>query len=136
MGVARQEAQHFNHDYIGTEHLLLGLIIEGSGVAVDVLINLDMDPKEIRQEVNKLVSHGTIMITMGQIPFTPEAKKVLEFSLEEAASLEHDYIGTEHLLLGLIREQKGIAADVLDNIGVEIEAVRTGVRELLGPEFE
>ena len=103
---------------------------------MDVLKNLDVDPKKIRQEVNKLVSHGMIMITMGQIPFTPEAKKVLEFSLEEATSLDHNYIGTEHLLLGLIREQKGIAAEVLGNIGVEIEAARTEVRELLGAEPE
>ena len=84
MGLARQEAQRFNHDYIGTEHILLGLIQEGSGVAADVLKNLDVDPKKIRQEIEKLVSHGTTMVTMGQLPFTPRAKRVLELSMEEA----------------------------------------------------
>jgi len=136
MGLARQEAQRFNHDYIGTEHILLGLIQEGSGVAADVLKSLDVDLKKIRQEVEKLVSHGTTMVTMGQLPFTPRAKKVLELALEEASNLGHNYIGTEHLLLGLIGEQEGIAAEVLDNIGVDIETVRTEVAGLLGAEPE
>ena len=83
MGLARQEAQRFNHDYIGTEHVLLGLVQEGSGVAASVLKNLDIDLKKIRHEVEKLVSNGTTMVTMGQLPFTPRAKKVLELSLEE-----------------------------------------------------
>jgi len=134
MGLARQEAQRFNHDYIGTEHILLGLIQEGSGVAADVLKNLDVDLKKIRQEVEKLVSHGTTMVTMGQLPFTPRAKKVLELALEEASNLGHNYIGTEHLLLGLIREQEGIAAQVLTNIKVRLEDVREEVLELLGAE--
>jgi len=134
MGLARQEAQRFNHDYIGTEHILLGLIQEGSGVAADVLKNLDVDPKRIRQEIEKLVSHGTTMVTMGQLPFTPRAKKVLELALEEASNLGHNYIGTEHLLLGLIREQEGIAAQVLQNLKVRLEDVREEVLELLGAE--
>ncbi|MHC4938961.1 MAG: ATP-dependent Clp protease ATP-binding subunit [Planctomycetota bacterium] len=134
MGLARQEAQRFNHDYIGTEHILLGLIQEGSGVAADVLKNLDVDLKKIRQEVEKLVSHGTTMVTMGQLPFTPRAKKVLELAYEEASNLGHNYIGTEHLLLGLIREQEGIAAQVLQNIKVRLEDVREEVLELLGAE--
>ncbi len=134
MGLARQEAQRFNHDYIGTEHILLGLIQEGSGVAADVLKNLDVDPKKIRQEIEKLVSHGTTMVTMGQLPFTPRAKKVLELALEEASNLGHNYIGTEHLLLGLIREQEGIAAQVLQNLNVRLEDVREEVLELLGAE--
>ncbi len=134
MGLARQEAQRFNHDYIGTEHILLGLIQEGSGVASDVLKNLDVDLKKIRQEVEKLVSHGTTMVTMGQLPFTPRAKKVLELALEEASNLGHNYIGTEHLLLGLIREQEGIAAQVLQNIKIRLEDVREEVLELLGAE--
>ena len=134
MGLARQEAQRFNHDYIGTEHILLGLIQEGSGVAADVLKNLDVDRKKIRQEVEKLVSHGTTMVTMGQLPFTPRAKKVLELAYEEASNLGHNYIGTEHLLLGLIREQEGIAAQVLQNIKVRLEDVREEVLELLGAE--
>ncbi|HEX5135754.1 MAG TPA: ATP-dependent Clp protease ATP-binding subunit [Planctomycetota bacterium] len=136
MGLARQEAQRFNHDYIGTEHILLGLIQEGSGVAADVLKNLDVDPKRIRQEIEKLVSHGTTMVTMGQLPFTPRAKKVLELALEEASNLGHNYIGTEHLLLGLIREQEGIAAQVLQNLNVRLEDVREEVLELLGAEVQ
>ena len=134
MGLARQEAQRFNHDYIGTEHILLGLVQEGSGVAASVLKNLEIDLKKIRQEVEKLVSTGTTMVTMGQLPFTPRAKKVLELSLEEASNLGHTYIGTEHLLLGLIRESEGIAAQVLRNLKVKVEDVKAEVLELLGAE--
>jgi ATP-dependent Clp protease ATP-binding subunit ClpC len=134
MGLARQEAQRFNHDYIGTEHILLGLVQEGSGVAASVLKNLDIDLKKIRHEVEKLVNSGTTMVTMGQLPFTPRAKKVLELSLEEASNLGHTYIGTEHLLLGLIRENEGIAAQVLRNLKVKLEDVRDEVLELLGAD--
>jgi len=134
MGLARQEAQRFNHDYIGTEHVLLGLVQEGSGVAASVLKNLDIDLRKIRAEVEKLVSSGTTMVTMGQLPFTPRAKKVLELSLEEASNLGHTYIGTEHLLLGLIRENEGIAAQVLRNLKVKLEDVREEVLELLGAD--
>ncbi|MFM8980556.1 MAG: ATP-dependent Clp protease ATP-binding subunit [Planctomycetia bacterium] len=134
MALARQEAQRFNHDYIGTEHILLGLVQEGSGVAASVLKNLDIDLKKIRHEVEKLVSSGTTMVTMGQLPFTPRAKKVLELSLEEASALGHTYIGTEHLLLGLIRENEGIAAQVLRNLKVKLEDVRDEVLELLGAD--
>ncbi len=134
MGLAREEALRLGHDYIGTEHILLGLIEERSGVAADVLKILDVDLKNIRQEVEKLVSHGTTTVTMGQVPFTPRTKKVLEFTLEEAVGLGHHYLGTEHLLLGLIREQEGIAARVLQNINVCLGDVREAVRELLGPE--
>jgi ATP-dependent Clp protease ATP-binding subunit ClpC len=134
MGLARQEAQRFNHDYIGTEHILLGLVQEGSGVAASVLKNLDIDLKKIRNEVEKLVSNGTTMVAMGQLPFTPRAKKVLELSLEEASNLGHTYIGTEHLLLGLIRENEGIAAQVLRNLKVKLEEVREEVLELLGAD--
>jgi ATP-dependent Clp protease ATP-binding subunit ClpC len=134
MGLARQEAQRFNHDYIGTEHVLLGLVQEGSGVAASVLKNLDIDLKKIRHEVEKLVSNGTTMVTMGQLPFTPRAKKVLELSLEEASNLGHTSIGTEHLLLGLIRENEGIAAQVLRNLKVKLEDVREEVLELLGAD--
>ena len=123
MGLARQEAQRLGHDYIGTEHVLLGLIQEGNGVASDVLKSLDIDLKKIRQEVEKLVSPGNTMVTMGQLPFTPRAKKVLELALEEAQNLGHNYIGTEHLLLGLIRENEGIAAQVLMNLNVKLEVL-------------
>jgi len=135
MGLARQEAQRFNHQYIGTEHILLGLIQEGSGVAANVLRNLDVDPDKIRVEVEKIVQDGPTMVTMGQLPFTPRAKKVLELASEEATNLRHNYIGTEHLLLGLIRENEGVAAQVLMNLGLKLEDVREEVLELLGADM-
>ncbi len=135
MGLARQEAQRFNHEYIGTEHILLGLIQEGSGVAANVLRNLDVDPEKIRVEVEKIVQDGPTMVTMGQLPFTPRAKKVLELASEEASNLRHNYIGTEHLLLGLIRENEGVAAQVLMNLGLKLEDVREEVLELLGADM-
>ncbi|MCE9634692.1 MAG: ATP-dependent Clp protease ATP-binding subunit [Planctomycetes bacterium] len=134
MTLARQEAQRFNHDYIGTEHILLGLVQEGSGVAAQVMKNLSVDMKKIRLEVEKIVKNGTNMVTMGQLPFTPRAKKVLELALEEAQNLGHSYIGTEHLLLGLIRENEGIAAQVILNLGTTLEEVREQVLELLGAD--
>ena len=136
MGLARQESLRFKHDYIGTEHMALGLIQEGSGVASDVLKNLDVDPKEIRKRVEKAVTPGATTITTGQLPFTPRGKKVLEFALEEATTFGHNYIGTEHLLLGLIREGSGIAAKVLADIGVDPEATRKEIHELVGDEHE
>jgi ATP-dependent Clp protease ATP-binding subunit ClpC len=132
MSFARQEAMKFNHEYIGTEHILLGLVQEGSGVAANVLKNMTIDLDKIRHEVEKIVKTGPSMVTMGQLPFTPRAKKVLELSLEEASQLSHNYIGTEHLLLGLIRENEGIAAQVLMNLGVKLEEVREEVLEFLG----
>lgn len=135
MGLARQEAQRFNHEYIGTEHILLGLIQEGSGVAANVLRNLDVDLEKIRREIEKIVHSGPPMVTMGQLPFTPRAKKVLELSVEEATNLGHNYIGTEHLLLGLIRENEGVAAQVLMNLGLKLEEVREEVLELLGADM-
>ena len=132
MSFARQEAMKFNHEYIGTEHILLGLVQEGSGVAANVLKNMSIDLEKIRHEVEKIVKTGPSMVTMGQLPFTPRAKKVLELSLEEASQLSHNYIGTEHLLLGLIRENEGIAAQVLMNLGVKLDEVREEVLEFLG----
>jgi ATP-dependent Clp protease ATP-binding subunit ClpC len=132
MSFARQEAMKFNHEYIGTEHILLGLVQEGSGVAANVLKNMTIDLEKIRHEVEKIVKTGPSMVTMGQLPFTPRAKKVLELSLEEASHLSHNYIGTEHLLLGLIRENEGIAAQVLMNLGIKLEEVREEVLEFLG----
>jgi len=132
MSFARQEAMKFNHEYIGTEHILLGLVQEGSGVAANVLKNMNIDLEKIRHEVEKIVKTGPSMVTMGQLPFTPRAKKVLELSMEEASQLSHNYIGTEHLLLGLIRENEGIAAQVLMNLGVKLEEVREEVLEFLG----
>jgi len=135
MGLARQEAQRLNHEYIGTEHILLGLVQEGSGVAANVLKNLDIDLKKIRQEVEKIVKTGPSMVTMGQLPFTPRAKKVLELALEEASNLGHNYIGTEHILLGLIKEQDGKAAHVLQNLTVKLDTVREEVLDFLGAEL-
>jgi ATP-dependent Clp protease ATP-binding subunit ClpC len=132
MALANQEAQRFNHEYIGTEHILLGLVKEGSGVGANVLKNLDVDIKKLRLEVEKLVKSGPDMVTMGKLPHTPRAKKVIEFAIEEARSLNHNYIGTEHLLLGLLRETEGVAAQVLMNLGLKLEDVRQEVLNLLG----
>ncbi|CAN5124336.1 ATP-dependent Clp protease ATP-binding subunit [soil metagenome] len=134
MQLANQEAQRFNHEYIGTEHILLGLVKEGSGVAANVLKNLDIDLRKIRLEVERIVQHGPggEQVVMGRLPHTPRAKKVIEYSIEEARNLNHNYVGTEHLLLGLLREQEGVAAQVLMNLGLKLEDVREEVLNLLG----
>ena len=132
MQLANQEAQRFNHEYIGTEHILLGLVKEGSGVAANVLKNLDVDLRKIRIEVEKIVQTGPDMVTMGKLPQTPRAKKVIEYAMDEARNLNHNYVGTEHLLLGLLREQEGVAAQVLMNLGLKLEDVRDEVLNLLG----
>lgn len=136
MALANQEAQRFNHEYIGTEHLLLGLVKEGSGVGANVLKNLAVDLRKVRMEVEKLVKTGPDMVTMGKLPQTPRAKKVIEFSIEEARNLNHNYVGTEHILLGLLREQDGVAAQVLMNLGLKLEDVRDEVLNLLGAGVE
>ncbi len=136
MQLANQEAQRFNHEYIGTEHILLGLVKEGSGVAANVLKNLDVDLRKIRLEVEKIVQSGPDMVTMGKLPQTPRAKKVIEYSMEEARNLNHNYVGTEHILLGLLREQEGVAAQVLMNLGLKLEDVREEVLNLLGHGLE
>lgn len=132
MALANQEAQRFNHEYIGTEHILLGLVKEGSGVGANVLKNLEVDLRKVRLEVEKLVKSGPDMVTMGKLPQTPRAKKVIEYAIEEARQLNHNYVGTEHLLLGLLREQDGVAAQVLMNLGIKLEEVREEVLNLLG----
>jgi ATP-dependent Clp protease ATP-binding subunit ClpC len=134
MALAREEARRFNHEYIGTEHILLGLVKEGSGVAANVLQNLDIELKKIRIEIEKIVQSGSDLVSVGQLPFTPRVKKVLEYAMEEARAFGHNYIGTEHLLLGLLREQEGVAAQVLLNLGVKLEDVREEVIGLLGSE--
>ncbi|MCA8987932.1 MAG: ATP-dependent Clp protease ATP-binding subunit, partial [Planctomycetaceae bacterium] len=136
MQLANQEAQRFNHEYIGTEHILLGLVKEGSGVAANVLKNLEVDLRKIRLEVEKIVQTGPDMVTMGKLPQTPRAKKVIEYAMEEARNLNHNYVGTEHLLLGLLREQEGVAAQVLMNLGMKLEDVREEVLNLLGHGLE
>jgi len=136
MQLANQEAQRFNHEYIGTEHILLGLIKEGTGVAANVLRNLGIDLRKMRLEIEKLVRSGPDLVTMGRLPQTPHAKKVIEYSMEEARNLNHNYVGTEHLLLGLLREQSGVAAQVLMNLGLKLEEVRHEVLALLGQGME
>jgi ATP-dependent Clp protease ATP-binding subunit ClpA len=129
MLLANEEAQRFNHEYIGTEHILLGLVKEGAEVAANVLKNLDINLRKVRQEVEKGVRHGPggEQVVMGQLPHTPRTKKSLEYAIEEARGLNHNYVGTEHL-----REQEGTAAQVLMNLGLKIEEVREEVLNLLG----
>ena len=132
MQLANEEARRFNHEYIGTEHILLGLVKEGSGVAANVLKNLDIDPRKVRREVEKIVVGGPDDVTLSRLPQTPRAKKVIEYAIEEARNLNHNYVGTEHLLLGLIREEEGVAAQVLMNLGLSLPVIRNEVLELLG----
>ena len=131
MALANQEAQRFNHEYIGTEHILLGLVKEGSGVGVKVLKNLDVDIKKVRLEVERLVKSGPDMVTIGKLPQTPWAKRVIKYAIEEACLLNRDCVGTENILLGLLRESEGIAAQVLMNLDLQIEQVRREVLMLL-----
>jgi ATP-dependent Clp protease ATP-binding subunit ClpC len=131
MQLANQEAQRFSHEYVGTEHLLLGLIKEGNGVGANVLKNLGVDLRETRVEVEKVVQAGTEMVSMGKLPRTPRAKVVIENAIDEARKLNHYYVGTEHLLLGLIRERETVAGEVLSRLGLEAETVRAEVEALL-----
>ncbi len=124
LGLARQEAQRLDQDFIGPEHMLLGLAQEGKGVGAAALTKLEVDLEKIRHEVEQLVTKGTTTLTPDALPFTPGAKKVLELSVEESRSLGHDHVGTAHLLLGLIREDEGTAAQVLRGQGVKLEEVR------------
>ena len=117
--LAQEEAKMLNHNYIGTEHLLLGLIHEGEGVAAKSLESLDISLDAVREQVQEIIGQGQQQPT-GHIPFTPRAKKVLELSLREALQLGHNYIGTEHILLGLIREGEGVAAQVLVKLGADL----------------
>jgi len=117
--LAREEAKRLDHDYLGTEHILLGLIREGEGVGAAALQNLGIDLAQVRIEVEKAVGRGGGTLFIGQIPFTPRAKKVLELAVTEARNLGHNYIGTEHILLGLIKEGEGVAAQILTNLGAD-----------------
>jgi ATP-dependent Clp protease ATP-binding subunit ClpC len=132
IALARQEAERLRNDYIGTEHVLIGLIKEGSGVASNILENLNINPEKVLQEIEKIAQPGSNMVTMGQLPFTPRTKKMLEYSLEEMRNLGHNYIGTEHLLLGLIRENDSEAAQVMISMGIELDLVRKEVLKILG----
>ena len=130
--LAKEEARRFNHDYIGTEHILLGLIREGEGVAAAVLEKMGVDLQTIRLEVEKVVQPGPTTQILGDIPFTPRAKKALELAAEEARALGHNYIGTEHILLGIIREGESVASQVLLNLGLDLDRVRNEVMTVLG----
>jgi ATP-dependent Clp protease ATP-binding subunit ClpA len=128
--LAQEEARMLNHNYIGTEHILLGLIHEGEGVAAKALESLGISLEGVRQQVEEIIGQGQ-QAPSGHIPFTPRAKKVLELSLREALQLGHNYIGTEHILLGLIREGEGVAAQVLVKLGADLNRVRLQVIQLL-----
>jgi ATP-dependent Clp protease ATP-binding subunit ClpA len=129
--LAQEEAQRFNHNYIGTEHILLGLVREGDGVAGRVLWDMGIELTKIRSAVEFIIGRGERQV-MGEIGLTPRAKKVIELAVDEARRLGHHYVGTEHLLLGLIREGEGIAAGVLESLGIKLERVRTAVIKVLG----
>jgi DNA-binding transcriptional regulator YhcF (GntR family) len=132
LAIAREEAIRLQHDYVGTEHILLGLVSEGDGVAAAVLTNLLVDLDQVQERIEESVRRGKATIALGELPYTSSAKKVLEFAMVEARELNHPYVGTEHLLLGLLREKKGIAADVLNQLGVMPEDVRRQTLTLLG----
>ncbi len=125
--LARKEADRFNHGYVGTEHLLLGLIALGQGVAVNVLQRMGVNLDTVRREVEKAVGVGPETKTIGNVPFTPRVKKVLALAGSEARSLNHSYVGTEHILLGLLREGEGVAARVLKNLNVDLEKTRVEI---------
>jgi ATP-dependent Clp protease ATP-binding subunit ClpC len=129
--LAQEEARMLNHNYIGTEHLLLGLVHEGEGVAAKALESLGISLEAVRQQIEEIIGQGQ-QAPAGHIPFTPRAKKVMELAGREATDLGHNYIGTEHLLLGLIREGEGVAAQVLVKLGADLAGVRQQVIHLLG----
>src|SRR5689334_14357708 len=128
--LAQEEAQRFNHNYIGTEHLLLGLVREGDAVAAKVLANLGVEMSKVRSAVEFIIGRGDRTV-LGEIGLTPRAKKVIELAVDESRRLNHDYIGTEHLLLGLVRDGEGIAAGVLESLGVNLEKVRAQVMQVV-----
>ena len=134
LAMAREEAIRLQHDYVGTEHVLLGLIREGEGVAAAVLSNLNVDLDAVHEGVEESVRPGKATIALGELPYTSRAKKVLEYAMAEARELNHSYVGTEHLLLGLLREEKGIAAQVLNSLGVTLEETRSETLRILGSE--
>ena len=136
LAMAREEAERLRHEYVGAEHILLGLIREGEGVAAAVLQNLSVDLDEIQQKIEDTVKKGKAAAATGpDLPYTSRAKKVLELAMAEARDLTHNYVGTEHLLLGLLREEKGIAAQVLTDHGVNLDAARAETLRLLGTDM-
>jgi len=136
LAMAREEAIRLQHDYVGTEHILLGVIREGEGVAAAVLANLTADLDELNRLIEENVQHGKGTSTVGELPYTSRAKKVLEYAMAEARELNHSYVGTEHLLLGLLREEKGLAAKVLGGLGIGLDDTRAETLKLLGTELQ
>ncbi len=132
LAYANQEARRRNHQYIGTEHVLLGMVLEGSGVGAYVLKDLGLDLKAIRHEVDKLLRDGSEVGTAVKLPQTPRAKSVIEHAIAESKNLNHNYVGTEHLLLGLLREKEGVAGQVLGNLNVTYDAARASIIDALG----
>jgi len=132
MALANEEAARMHHEYIGTEHILLALVKEGSGIAATVLRNLDIDFSKMQREIEQLIKCGSDEIAPGKLPQTPRAKKVIEYAIEDARTLNHNYVGTEHLLLGLLRVRDGVAAKALVNFGLDLDKVRSDVLELIG----
>src|SRR5450432_967513 len=135
LSLAQEEAQRFQHNYIGTEHLLLGLVREGEGVAAKILANLGVELNKVRSTVKFVIGRGD-RIVLDEIGLTPRSKKVIELAVDEARRLNHHYIGTEHLLLGLVREGEGIAAGVLESLGVTLERARTEMLQILSKQAE
>ena len=135
LALARKEADRFNHNFLGTEHLLLGLIKLGQGVAVNVIQKMGLDLETVRMEVEKQVGTGPDQKMIGNIPYTPRVKKVLALASREAKALNHTYVGTEHILLGLLREGDGVAAKVLKNLDVDIEQCRQEILKELDPNL-
>src|SRR5206468_1957086 len=135
LALARKEADRFNHNYVGTEHLLLGLIKLGQGVAVNVLLKMGLDLETVRMEVEKQVGSGPETKIVGNVPYTPRVKKVLALAGKEAKALNHSYVGTEHILLGLLREGEGVAARVLKSLELDIERTRNEILKELDPNF-
>src|SRR6202453_1341599 len=135
LALARKEADRFNHNFVGTEHLLLGLIKLGQGVAVNVLQKMGLDLETVRMEVEKQVGSGPETKMAGNIPYTPRVKKVLTLAGKEAKSLNHNYVDTEHILLGILREGEGVAGRVLYNFGFDLAPTRNDIRNELDPSF-
>ncbi len=130
MQLANNEARRFNHEYIGTEHIIIGLCVEGSGIAAMALKNLGVDLGRVKIEVEQLIQFGPEMVTMGKLPQTPRSKRVIELAMEEARRLRHNHVGTEHLLIGLCVEEEGVASQVLKNFGVTADVAREAVLRL------
>ena len=130
--IAQEEAKRLNHDYVGTAHILLGLSALEGTVSNKILSGLGVTFRKVRQEIEKMVGIGDTIMLLGEIPFTPRAKKVLELSVEESQMLRSDHIGTEHILLGLIREEEGMAGKILANLGLNLDSVRDTVLNFIG----